>query len=171
MIPLRALLDWRLLVTLLVVGLLARECHHQRQIGARDALLRESRRELAQLQAEKRRVDSIYVRDTLRLFKVRTSTDTLLKVRVDSFIRVDTVQKIVERERQACDAVISACERRVAVRDSIIGTLKEQNTLLAGNQPSFWSRFGLTAGYGLTATANGEVHHGPQVGVSIRVLP
>jgi hypothetical protein len=105
---------------------------HQRAIGARDAMLRESARQYADLYKQKQKIDSVYVvtRDTLRF--TRTRTDTVLKARfiTDTVLHRDTVIQIVERERQACDLVIRSCDQRVAVRDSIIDVIRLQNRLL-----------------------------------------
>jgi hypothetical protein len=116
-------------ILLLVVGYNA-WAHHQRAIGARDAMLRESARQYADLYRQKQKIDSVYVvtRDTLRF--TRTRTDTVLNSITDTLINVDTVRVIVERERQACDLVIRSCEQRVAVRDSIIDVIRLQNRLL-----------------------------------------
>lgn len=89
---------------------------------------------LAQLGQHKAQVDTLYRRDTLTLTKVRRVTDSILST--DTLYRVDTVRQLVAAERKACDAAVSSCEQRVAVRDSIITALKKA-------QPG---RFGCTAG-------------------------
>lgn len=65
-----------------------------------------------------RETDSVYVtrRDTLR--DIRRVTDSV--IRVDTLIHRDTVRVLVERERNACDAVISACEARVRAREALL---------------------------------------------------
>jgi hypothetical protein len=73
------------------------------------------------LEAVARGRDTLYVvqRDTLRI--VRTRTDSI--VLVDTLIHRDTVVRLIERERDACDAVIATCEARVADRDRQIANL------------------------------------------------
>lgn len=67
---------------------------------------------IAQLEQEKAQVDTVYVTDTLRLAAVRRHTDSLPLP--------DSVRSIILGERHACDVVIVTCEKRVAIRDSII---------------------------------------------------
>ncbi len=56
--------------------------------------------------------------DTLRLVTVRRQTDSILTV--DTLLRVDTVRQLVQRERLACDAVLSTCEQeKAALRDLV----------------------------------------------------
>lgn len=164
-------IKWKLYAAaaLLLVGAYFAWQSHQRAIGAKDALLREARAENAALRAEKRKVDSVYVRDTVTLTRVRRATDTL--VLRDTLIHRDTVVKLVERERQHCDAVILTCERRVAVRDSINANLERQIKLLGKNQRRFLDRIGVYGGYGFSTGPNGTVAQGVQVGVGIRVFP
>jgi hypothetical protein len=73
------------------------------------------------LKGEAGRLDTVYHTDTVQLTRVRTRTDSLLLT--DTVYTRDTVVRIVERERQACDAVIATCEQRVAQRDTIIAGL------------------------------------------------
>jgi hypothetical protein len=65
--------------------------------------------------------DTVYRADTVRLTRTRTVTDSVL--RVDTLVHRDTVVRLVERERAACDAVIATCEARVADRDRQIVNL------------------------------------------------
>jgi hypothetical protein len=92
---------------------------HERKVG-------ELNGKIAHWQAESKRVDTLYRRDTLTLTRVRRITDSIL------VHQTDTVRLIVAREREACDRVIETCEYRVAYRDSIIGVLKKK--------PSVWSK-------------------------------
>jgi hypothetical protein len=85
---------------------------------------------IAHLVSEKARVDTVYTTLTKTQVKIRLVTDSLL--RTDTLWRSDTVRLLVAAERNACNAVIETCERRVAVRDSIIGALKKK--------PSVWSK-------------------------------
>jgi hypothetical protein len=73
-----------------------------------------------------RETDSVYVTATDTLTVVRRRTDSLYTGITDTVIHRDTVVRIVERERVACDAVVSACEARVKARDQRIRTLEGQ---------------------------------------------
>jgi hypothetical protein len=66
-------------------------------------------------------VDTVYTTDTLNLTKVRLVTDSLLVT--ETVIKTEVVTVLLEKERQACDAVIATCEQRVAQRDTIIAGL------------------------------------------------
>jgi hypothetical protein len=88
------------------------------------------------LKGEAGRVDTVYRTDTVQLTRVRTRTDSLLLT--DTVYTRDTVQVIVERERQACDAVIATCEQRVAQRDSIITGLDSIVALQKKRTGSDW---------------------------------
>lgn len=83
---------------------------------------------IAQLESRKAQVDTVYRTDTLTLTKVRRHTDSLLIT--DTLIHVDTVRLLVAAERNACNAVIETCERRVAIRDSLIVELKKKPSVL-----------------------------------------
>jgi hypothetical protein len=72
---------------------------------------------LASLNASKQRVDSVYVRDTLTLTRVR---------------RMDSVKVLIAAERNACNAVIETCEQRVAIRDTIITNLRSRSSFKIG---------------------------------------
>jgi DNA replication initiation complex subunit (GINS family) len=69
--------------------------------------------------------DTLYrtATDTLRV--VRTRTDSVLTV--DTLIHMDTVRVLVERERNACDAVVSACEAQKAALKARIKTLESRS--------------------------------------------
>jgi hypothetical protein len=112
-------LPWGALLLALLLGY----GYHREQIGKREA-------RIVVLMMQKARVDTVYARDTVTLTRVRRLTDSVLIT--DTVIRVDSVKVLVAAERQACDAVISTCETRVAVRDSIITVLKKR--------PSVWSK-------------------------------
>jgi hypothetical protein len=85
---------------------------------------------------DRRERDAIRVADTVQvvardtLIVVRTRTDSIMAVRTitDTIIHRDTVVRLIEVEREACDAVISACEARVAARDVRIATLERRNS-------------------------------------------
>jgi hypothetical protein len=95
---------------------------------------------IAELEAQAAIVDTVYVRDTLTLTKVRYKTDSILITQTDTVVHRDTVIRWLAAERKACDDVIGTCERRVAVRDSLIKELKKK--------PSVWSKLPwLVGGY------------------------
>jgi hypothetical protein len=73
-----------------------------------------------------RAADSLHLDLKLRLGSVRLATDTALAT--VTVVDVDTVKAIVQREREACDAVALACEARVAARDTRIATLERRNS-------------------------------------------
>jgi len=120
---------------LAVGGLFAYGCY-QREIGRREATIKARDAAIASLRARATQRDTVYVRtrDTLRL--VRTRTDSILQrdtLRLtDTLVHVDTLVQIVERERLACDAVISSCEVRVAIRDTLIDSLRVQLSVERG---------------------------------------
>lgn len=126
------------------------------------------------------RAETVHVRamaqtDTVRAdvtrWVTRWRTDTIRDT--DTLTVRDTLYRIVNAAAfdstvRACqllsDAVLverSACAEAKRVRDDSIRVL----------QPRFRDRFGVTVGYGLTATPGGTFHHGAQVGVGIRVWP
>jgi hypothetical protein len=86
------------------------------------------RARIAQLEQRAAQVDTVYVRDTLTLTKVRRVTDSLIVT--DTLTFTDTVTRVIMAERRACDAVIQACEQRVAARDAIIKELKKKPSVL-----------------------------------------
>lgn len=129
-------LPWFLLV---VVGLCLWQLdgYRQRQIG-------ELRGKYAELSRQSARVDTVYLTqvDTLRL--TRTRTDSIL--RTDTVFTRDTVVKIVEAERKACDLLVQTCEERVALRDLRIKNLEQQakgETFLGIRLPSRKTMLGI----------------------------
>lgn len=143
-------------------GAVALYGYHMRSVGRLQAQVHALDSTVAVLQQSKRKVDSVFVvkRDTLRV--VRHRTDSLLIHTTDTLtrIRIDTVRQIVERERLACDAVLSACEQKVFTRDSIISL--QQSQIKALGKRGKWFGFlpapsrtlvfglGLAGGYLLT---------------------
>lgn len=78
--------------------------------------------------AASRRVDTVYVRDTLRLTMWRTRLDTLR----DSLTITDTVEvlryiAVADSTIAACTDALRTCEARVAVRDERIVALERLN--------------------------------------------
>jgi hypothetical protein len=60
----------------------------------------------------------------------------------DTLIHRDTVIQIVEREREACDAVIATCEQRVADRDRQIVNLDSLLALERRKHPDWKTKIG-----------------------------
>lgn len=122
-----------LLVAAAVGGLWAYGAY-QRSVGELRATIESRDAAIKRLQARQARQDTVYVArvDTLRLARRMTDhrLDTLRLT--DTLIHRDTVIQLVERERLACDAVISSCEVRVAIRDSLIDSLRVQLTAERG---------------------------------------
>lgn len=105
----------------------------------------EYKAEIARLERETRRIDTIYVRDTLRLTKVRHVTDSIFKT--DTLWRDTLVMRVIREERAACDNVILTCEARVAKRDSTIEALKKNKNWTG---KALWLLGGFAAGVVLT---------------------
>ncbi len=104
--------------------------------GARDAAgeaarLRAANDSLARVAA---RVDTVYQRDTLRLWRAVRAVDTLT-VTVDQW-KHDTVRVVEYVQRadlaiRACVATVTTCEQRVALRDARIAVLDSLNAATA----------------------------------------
>lgn len=90
--------------------------------------LREANRILAAQQAK---AETVYVQRTDTLKLTRRITDSILTV--DTLWRTDTVRALVLAERNACNAVVSACEDRVRL-------LKERYANLEKQQPNWLQR-------------------------------
>lgn len=116
-----------LLVVAAVGGLQAYGCY-QREVGRRDATIKARDAAIDSLRARAARRDTIYLATVDTLWQVRRVTDRRLDTLhlIDTLIHRDTVIQLVERERLACDAVISSCEVRVAIRDTLIDSLRVQ---------------------------------------------
>ena len=95
--------------------------YHRQQVG-------ELNGRIAHLTAESRRVDTVY--------RTLTKTKAIVRFRVDSLLRTDTlfrdttVRRLILGERNACDRVIETCEQRVAIRDSTIKALRKKPSVL-----------------------------------------
>jgi hypothetical protein len=118
-------------VALLAVLLFSKSIYDgRRRAEGREAVALEQRRvALDSLAKERRRVDSVYVRDTVRLWRTVTDIRTLL----DTLMLSDTVvltkreSVIVYRADSAvnqCTVTVRSCEARVRVRDLQIDSLK-----------------------------------------------
>lgn len=91
--------------------------------GARARELAEAEARLDSLAAVTARVDTIYQTDSVDVWRLKRSTDTLT-VTVDQW-KHDTVWVVEYVERadstiRACSALVATCEQRVALRDSTI---------------------------------------------------
>jgi hypothetical protein len=108
--------------------------------------------------------DTVYIRAVDTLTQVRRVTDSVIVT--DTLIRREVVTQIVERERLACDAVISACEQRAIARDALIRSLRPPRLLLYGEAgvsvpPSFLgARMDGEAGVALRVDRNTHLQAG-----------
>lgn len=150
---------WKALVVACVALTLFVFSCEQRQQGAIRQQLKELSHERDSLKADRKRIETVYKTDTLRLTKVRRVTDSVLKV--DTVIRTDSARVLVAGERQACNAVIKTCEEQKAglVREN--ANLAEQLRLEKKKKPS---RFGCAGP--VTASTQGI---GLGVGCGIRL--
>jgi hypothetical protein len=105
---------WLPLLALVVVVVL--------YLGGRDTTREDDQREREVIHT----ADTVYVQRADTLKATRTRTDTLLQFITDTVVRAQ-VDTIIQHERNACDAVISACEQRVKARDARIATLEKRS--------------------------------------------
>lgn len=80
---------------------------------------------LDSLAGETAKVDTIYVRDSVTVWRLKRATDTLTRT-VDRW-KHDTIKVVEYVERadstiRACSQLVLTCEARVALRDSTIAT-------------------------------------------------
>lgn len=112
------LLSWALVAALV----LAYGCE-QRKVGLAQAGEREARRVLDSLAHVARARDTVYVRDTVRLWRTVTAYDTARVT--DTLTRNDTVfvpRAVADAAITACVATVLTCEGRVADRDQQLAT-------------------------------------------------
>lgn len=117
-------------VALIFIAILAwRDRAAQRRLGQRNAEIAALRADSIRKASEVRRADTVFTRDTIRLAQIETRWRT----RTDSLLRVDTLtlrEQIIigtaDSVINACRAVVTSCEARVAARDSLITTLGQQ---------------------------------------------
>lgn len=117
-------------------------------------------------------VDTIRLRETTTRYV--TLRDTIFRHRTDTLISIDTVRLLVaaaDSTIHACRATITDCEARADAAEGIVAQQARQITALEHRTRRFWDRFGISAGYGLTATPSGAVVHGVQLGASVRLWP
>lgn len=109
------------------------------------------------LQRQQRRVDSVYISDTVNLRSWRDRWDTLRLVThtTDTLVSIDTLRLVVgvaDSTIQACTTALGTCEERLAVRDQRIAvdssTIRALSRSLA--RARVRSRLGCVAGPTLT---------------------
>jgi hypothetical protein len=122
---------WLFLGGCAVLGLLIGYFLGMREVSPE---LRRLRQRADSLNAQVRRADTVYTRDTVTLTRTRTRVDSLLTV--DTLLHTDTVRVLVAEERKACDAVIRSCEARVAVRDPLLAV---KDSIIDAMQPPRFS--------------------------------
>jgi hypothetical protein len=138
-------LPWALLAIALLVGKLIYD-GRRRAEGAFAVRLAHNAVTIDSLKAEQRRVDSVFVSDTIRLWRTVTRTESL----IDTILRVDTVPLtfresvlvfIADSLVRQCRDVVTTCESRVAVRDSLIQSITwERDQWKRRAKPSFLTR-------------------------------
>lgn len=108
------------------------------------------------LEAVSKKVDIVYVTDTLVLWRNVAKWDTI-EVDVEKW-KHDTV-KVVEYVAladstiKACIAAVLTCEQRVGVRDQRIAKLEELNAAIAAQIPTRWENARRNARNGLVTVA------------------
>jgi hypothetical protein len=113
-----------------VIAFLAwRDRVSEREVGRWKAIGQRLQRDSAEAANRIRRVDSVFTRDTITYTRRRD----VYRDRVDSIQVTDTVtvreQVIIaaaDTAIRACEAVVTSCQARVAVRDSLIAILGQQ---------------------------------------------
>ena len=132
---------------LVVVAALAYGCDQRRQ-GELKAELKRVHKEFSALQRQMKAVDTVYVRDTVRLNRIKTRYDTLLvDVRTTDTVWVRKFMQVADSTVDACFEALNSCGARIAVRDSMLRNLREQVDI-ASKQRGGWFRrtFGCAAG-------------------------
>lgn len=122
-----------LIVAAVLVALLAfafwRERANSEQLGKWRDIAKRLQSDSAKAAASVRRTDSVFSRDTVRLrvteTRYKTLRDTIVS-RLTDTLRVREFVTLADSTIGACRAAVSSCERRVAVRDSLIRTLGRQ---------------------------------------------
>lgn len=108
--------------------------HYQREIGRREILIAQARKDGA---AARRRADSLekaYRVDTLRLWKIKRETDSLT-VTVDRW-KHDTIEVVrfvtkADSTIRSCTLALATCEQRVgAERDGRLAAERENRILM-----------------------------------------
>jgi hypothetical protein len=129
-------LPWGLLAIALVLGY---GWHRERQ-GELKAELKLARQEFSALQRRMQMVDTVYVRDTVRLSRIKTRYDTLLvDVRTTDTVWVRRFVQVADSTILVCSEALNSCGARVAVRDSMLFNLRRQVDVLK-KKPRVWDK-------------------------------
>ena len=114
-------------------GLFAAYNHYQREIGKRDLLIAQYTQAAQQAQRRADSLAKVYRTDTLRLWRVVRTTDTLTQTverwKHDTLKVVEYVAK-ADTAIKACTLALQTCEQRVAAeRDGRIAAEQKATTL------------------------------------------
>lgn len=150
----------------LALSLLTSKCIYdgRRRAEGREAVLLQQNQQLQDsLSKHVRARDTLYLRDTLTKWRTVRETETL----IDTLLRSDTVT-LTRRESvivfaadsaiQACRAIVTSCEARVAVRDSLLKAISwERDRWRRKSRPSLLTQLStaskwLAVGYLIGAT-------------------
>lgn len=138
------------LALLLLVG----KCTYdgRRRAEGREAVLLQQRAALADsLTVARSRRDVQYVRDTVVRWRTVVRTETLLDtLRLSDTVKLTTRESVIvfaaDSAIQACRSIVSSCEARVAVRDSLLSVLEiDRDYWRRESKPSLLTRLS-TAG-------------------------
>lgn len=114
------------LVAVALVGVLAYGSE-QRKRGAAEAQVARLAHVADSLANVSRGIDTVYVRDTLRLTQWRTRYVTALDtLRLTDTVAVKEFIAIADSTVKACSVALLTCEQRVSVRDQRIEALEQQ---------------------------------------------
>jgi hypothetical protein len=120
---------------------------------------------LVALAQRQRAVDTVYQTDTLRLKQYVTKWRGIAQAVDDVYTKSqkadtspvprDTVRLLIataDTAIRACLVTVQTCEQRIAIRDSVIATLRAQRPLLQGKglslkEKALWGLFGAGIGY------------------------
>ncbi len=111
--------------------------------GVLDAELRAARRDYAALEERGVRVDSVFVRDTVTLTRWRTQYGSVrTQARYSDTVWVKAFVGVADSTIHACSVALETCQERVALRDSLIGNLKNQLTIERKRRPGLFAQLG-----------------------------
>ena len=122
----------------------------------RNAYLSDS---LSVLKVRGQRIDSVFVRDTLRLTRLLQRTDTVIR----QLFKTDTVT-LTKRESVlvfVADSLVTSCRETVSSCSALVGNLREQLSLTSAQrdlwhrkaQPSLWEQLKQIPQKAITSTA------------------
>ena len=132
-----------------VLVLVAGKCGYdarRRAEGEMRLRLRAADSTIAALQTTARRVDTTYVRDTLRLWRTADRITTLIDtLRLSDTVTLTVRESVLVESASAlyaqCSAAVLTCEHRVALRDSLIRSITwERDAWKRRAEPSFITR-------------------------------